>query len=76
MNLKFLLKAVVYTRVDLRVQFPFPGIGFYAKIVEVEIVVSPSIVPSGNISELIRTVTCMVLKAQANDRRTSTPLLR
>ncbi|GFW01426.1 hypothetical protein TNCV_5030761 [Trichonephila clavipes] len=37
-------------------------------------VVSTSIVPSGNFAELIRTVTCMVLKA--NDRRTSSPLPR
>ncbi|GFW17281.1 hypothetical protein TNCV_1957521 [Trichonephila clavipes] len=36
--------------------------------------VSPSIVPSRYFAELIRTVTCMVLKA--NDRRTSSPLLR
>ncbi|GFU74056.1 uncharacterized protein TNCV_1641812 [Trichonephila clavipes] len=44
----------------------------HAEIVEVEIeVVSPSIVPSGNLAELNRTVTCMVLKA--NDRRTSCP---
>ncbi|GFV16940.1 uncharacterized protein TNCV_4365401 [Trichonephila clavipes] len=43
-----------------------------AEIVEVEIqIVSPSIVPSGNFTELNRTVTCMVLKA--NDRRTSCP---
>ncbi|GFV22822.1 hypothetical protein TNCV_4962371 [Trichonephila clavipes] len=38
-------------------------------------VVSPSIVkiyrPFGNFIELNRTVTCMVLKAKANDRRTS-----
>ncbi|GFX23040.1 uncharacterized protein TNCV_360541 [Trichonephila clavipes] len=34
-------------------------------------VVSPSIVP-----ELIRTVTCMVLKAKSNDMRTSSPLPR
>ncbi|GFU51893.1 hypothetical protein TNCV_3733991 [Trichonephila clavipes] len=34
----------------------------------------PSIVPSGNFAELIRTVTCMVL--QVNDRRTSSPLPR
>ncbi|GFU64163.1 hypothetical protein TNCV_3745311 [Trichonephila clavipes] len=34
-------------------------------------VVSPSIVHLGNFAELIRTVTCMVLKA--NDRRTSSP---
>ncbi|GFV03856.1 hypothetical protein TNCV_2163751 [Trichonephila clavipes] len=32
---------------------------------------SPSNVPSGNLTELIRTVTCMV--AKANDRRTSRP---
>ncbi|GFX25259.1 hypothetical protein TNCV_1274201 [Trichonephila clavipes] len=37
-------------------------------------VVSPSIVPSGNFAELIRTVTCMVLKA--NERRISSPLPR
>ncbi|GFW19897.1 hypothetical protein TNCV_3562001 [Trichonephila clavipes] len=37
-------------------------------------VVSQSIVPSGDFAELIRTVTCMVLKA--NDRRTSSPLPR
>ncbi|GFV61188.1 hypothetical protein TNCV_856581 [Trichonephila clavipes] len=44
----------------------------HAEIVEVEIeVVSPSIVPTGNFSELNRTVTCMVLKA--NDRHTSCP---
>ncbi|GFW72796.1 hypothetical protein TNCV_1266391 [Trichonephila clavipes] len=43
-----------------------------AEIVEVEIdVVSPSIVPLGNFTELNRTVTCLVLKA--NDRRTSCP---
>ncbi|GFW86146.1 hypothetical protein TNCV_1969541 [Trichonephila clavipes] len=33
---------------------------------------SPSVVPSGNFAELIRTVTCLVLKA--NDRRTSSLL--
>ncbi|GFS99037.1 hypothetical protein TNCV_1890471 [Trichonephila clavipes] len=37
-------------------------------------VVSPSIVPSGNFTELIPTVTCMVLKA--NDRRTPSSLKR
>ncbi|GFX58651.1 transposable element Tcb1 transposase [Trichonephila clavipes] len=37
-------------------------------------VVSPSILRSGDFAELIRTVTCMVLKA--NDRRTSRPLPR
>ncbi|GFY07674.1 hypothetical protein TNCV_4095441 [Trichonephila clavipes] len=39
-----------------------------------KLVVSPSIVPSRNFTGLIRTVTCMVLKA--NDRRTSSPLPR
>ncbi|GFT87425.1 hypothetical protein TNCV_2899671 [Trichonephila clavipes] len=51
---------------DLRVQGTgeyFPPLQFYAKIVEVRYVVSPSFVPSGNFAELIRTVTCMVLKA-------------
>ncbi|GFT06820.1 hypothetical protein TNCV_18051 [Trichonephila clavipes] len=45
----------------------------HAEIVKVEIeVVSPSIVPSGNFTDLKnRSVTCMVLKA--NDRRTSCP---
>ncbi|GFW99451.1 hypothetical protein TNCV_3007531 [Trichonephila clavipes] len=37
-------------------------------------VVSTSIVHSGHFTDLIRTVTCMVLKA--NDRRTSSPLPR
>ncbi|GFX19934.1 hypothetical protein TNCV_1434941 [Trichonephila clavipes] len=32
--------------------------------------------PFWNFSELIRIVTCMVLKAKANDRRTSSPLPR
>ncbi|GFV83993.1 hypothetical protein TNCV_1479951 [Trichonephila clavipes] len=31
---------------------------------------------AGNFTELNRTVTCMVLKAKANDRRTSSPLPR
>ncbi|GFU84069.1 hypothetical protein TNCV_679681 [Trichonephila clavipes] len=30
----------------------------------------------GNFSVLIRTVSCMVLKAKANDKRTSSPLPR
>ncbi|GFY19973.1 hypothetical protein TNCV_2146661 [Trichonephila clavipes] len=52
------------------ISLPF---SFHAEIVEVEIeVVSPSIVPSGNFTELNRTVPCMVLKA--NDRRTSSPM--
>ncbi|GFS90922.1 hypothetical protein TNCV_3027681 [Trichonephila clavipes] len=37
-------------------------------------VMSPSIIPSGNFTELNRTVTCMVLKA--HDRRTSSLLPR
>ncbi|GFX82015.1 hypothetical protein TNCV_2572141 [Trichonephila clavipes] len=37
-------------------------------------VVSQSIVPSGNFVEIIRTVICMVIKAKANNRRTSSPL--
>ncbi|GFV52646.1 transposable element Tcb2 transposase [Trichonephila clavipes] len=37
------------------------------------LVVSPSIVTLGNFAELIRSITCMVLKAKANDRRTSSP---
>ncbi|GFU44884.1 hypothetical protein TNCV_4234201 [Trichonephila clavipes] len=50
----------------------FLPFSFHAEIVEVEIeVVSPSIVHSGNFTELNRTVTCKVLKA--NDRRTSCP---
>ncbi|GFW46174.1 hypothetical protein TNCV_4210531 [Trichonephila clavipes] len=32
--------------------------------------------PLGNLTELIPTVTCMVLKAKASDRRTSSPLPR
>ncbi|GFU18019.1 hypothetical protein TNCV_3393711 [Trichonephila clavipes] len=36
-------------------------------------VMSPSIVPSGNFAELIRTATCMVLSSKANDRHTSSP---
>ncbi|GFX75919.1 hypothetical protein TNCV_2238911 [Trichonephila clavipes] len=51
----------------------FPSPSVHAEIVEVEMVVSPSIVPSGNFVELNRTVTCMVLKA---NRRTSSPLPR
>ncbi|GFX08885.1 hypothetical protein TNCV_2965961 [Trichonephila clavipes] len=51
----------------------FPPLQFHAKIVEV---VLPSIVPSGNFAVLIRSVTCMVLKAKANDMRTSSPLPR
>ncbi|GFS85384.1 hypothetical protein TNCV_2803041 [Trichonephila clavipes] len=51
----------------------FPPLQSHGKIVEV---VSPSIVHSENFAELIRSVTCMVLKAWANDRRTSSPLPR
>ncbi|GFX28152.1 hypothetical protein TNCV_424791 [Trichonephila clavipes] len=46
------------------------------KLWRLKSVVSPSIVPSGNFTELIRTGTCMVLKAKANDRRTFSPLPR
>ncbi|GFW34917.1 hypothetical protein TNCV_978551 [Trichonephila clavipes] len=34
-------------------------------------VVPPSIIPLRSFAELIRTATCMVLKAKANDRHTS-----
>ncbi|GFT21658.1 hypothetical protein TNCV_617611 [Trichonephila clavipes] len=51
---------------------PSADMCLHAEIVEVEIeIVSPSIVPLGNFSELNRSVTCMVLKT--NDRRTSCP---
>ncbi|GFU20385.1 hypothetical protein TNCV_2521601 [Trichonephila clavipes] len=50
----------------------FPSLQFPVLIVEEEIGGVASIVPSGNFAELIRTFTCMVLKA--NDRRTSSPL--
>ncbi|GFS73144.1 hypothetical protein TNCV_686991 [Trichonephila clavipes] len=53
------------------VSLPFSSI---PKMCRWRSVVSPSIVPSGNFAELIRTVTCKVLKA--NDRRTSGPLTR
>ncbi|GFX17909.1 transposable element Tcb2 transposase [Trichonephila clavipes] len=49
----------------------FPPLQFHTEIVEV---VSPSIDPSGNLAELNRSVTCMVLKD--NDRRTSSPMTR
>ncbi|GFY14689.1 hypothetical protein TNCV_647331 [Trichonephila clavipes] len=52
---------------ELRVQGTeesFPLLQFHSKIVGVgKQVVTPSILPSGNFTELIRTVTCMVLKA-------------
>ncbi|GFX81185.1 hypothetical protein TNCV_1911771 [Trichonephila clavipes] len=60
-----------HERRDWRI-FPSPSV--HAEIVEVEMVVSPPIVLSGNIAELNRTVACMVLKP--NNRRTSTPLPR
>ncbi|GFX45165.1 hypothetical protein TNCV_3432131 [Trichonephila clavipes] len=41
----------------------FPHLESHSKIVEMEIGGVPSIVPSRNFAELIRTVTCMVLKA-------------
>ncbi|GFY15570.1 uncharacterized protein TNCV_1282181 [Trichonephila clavipes] len=40
-----------------------PPLQSHGKIVEVEVGVTISIVPSGNFAELIRTVTSMVLKA-------------
>ncbi|GFS58770.1 hypothetical protein TNCV_4270851 [Trichonephila clavipes] len=43
----------------------------HAEIVGWRYVVSQSIIPSGNFTELNHTVTCMVL--QTNDRRTSSP---
>ncbi|GFV55801.1 hypothetical protein TNCV_2603221 [Trichonephila clavipes] len=56
-------------------KYPPSTRGFNAKIVEMEIGVgSPSIDPLGNLAELNRTVTYMVLKA--NDRHTSSPLPR
>ncbi|GFY11971.1 hypothetical protein TNCV_4974711 [Trichonephila clavipes] len=55
-------------------KYPLSTHGFHAKIVEVETGGVPSIVPLGNFAELICTATCMVLKAKANDRRTSSPL--
>ncbi|GFU64789.1 hypothetical protein TNCV_2128631 [Trichonephila clavipes] len=50
--------------------------GSMPKLWRWKLVVSLSIVPSGNFAELIRSVTCNVLKAKANDRRTSSPLPR
>ncbi|GFT69483.1 uncharacterized protein TNCV_1297671 [Trichonephila clavipes] len=43
------------------------------KLLRWRCVVSLSVVPSGNFTEIIRTVTCMVLKAKVNDKRTSGP---
>ncbi|GFY11445.1 hypothetical protein TNCV_3182841 [Trichonephila clavipes] len=51
-----------------KISIPFSSM---SKFVRWRQVVSSSIVPPGNFAELIRTVTCMVLKA--NDRRTSSP---
>ncbi|GFW48532.1 hypothetical protein TNCV_1110911 [Trichonephila clavipes] len=55
------------------ISLPF---SFMTKLWRWRLVVSPSIVPSGNFDELIRTVICMVLKAKANDRCTASPLPR
>ncbi|GFX98855.1 hypothetical protein TNCV_1504311 [Trichonephila clavipes] len=52
----------------------FPPLQLHANIVEAEIGGVAIYRPFGNFSELNRTVTCMVLKA--NDRRTSSPLPR
>ncbi|GFS86151.1 hypothetical protein TNCV_660421 [Trichonephila clavipes] len=49
----------------------FPSLQLLAEIVEVEI---GGVAPLGNFAELIRTLTCMVLKA--NDRRTFSLLSR
>ncbi|GFU50970.1 hypothetical protein TNCV_4461651 [Trichonephila clavipes] len=54
----------------------FPPLQFHAYIVEVEIGGVAIYRPFGNLSELNHTVTCMVLKSKANDRRTSSPLPR
>ncbi|GFW90041.1 hypothetical protein TNCV_3484931 [Trichonephila clavipes] len=54
----------------------YPPLQFHAKIVEVEIGVVAIYRPFGDFAELIRTVTCMVLKDKANDMRTSSPLPR
>ncbi|GFW50551.1 hypothetical protein TNCV_2888541 [Trichonephila clavipes] len=55
-------------------KYPQSTHGFHGKIVEVEIGGVAIYRPFGNFTELNRTVTCMVLKA--NDRRTSSPLPR
>ncbi|GFV91308.1 hypothetical protein TNCV_898251 [Trichonephila clavipes] len=60
--------------VDDRTSSRWCGMEFHAKIVEVEIGGVANYCPFGNFSELNRTVTCMV--AKANDRRTSSPLPR
>ncbi|GFW66047.1 uncharacterized protein TNCV_588731 [Trichonephila clavipes] len=54
----------------------FTPLQFHAKIAEVEIDGGAIYRPFGNFTELNRTVTCMGLKAKANDRRTSSPLPR
>ncbi|GFV03503.1 hypothetical protein TNCV_5060441 [Trichonephila clavipes] len=45
-----------------------------SKLWRSRLVVSSSFVTSWNFTELVRAVTCMVLKSKANDRRTSIPL--
>ncbi|GFU19121.1 uncharacterized protein TNCV_4397211 [Trichonephila clavipes] len=52
----------------------FPPFQTHGKIVEVEIVGVALYRSFGEFTELIRTVTCMMLKAYENDRRTSSPL--
>ncbi|GFS65867.1 uncharacterized protein TNCV_390911 [Trichonephila clavipes] len=54
----------------------FPPLQSHDKTVEVEIGGVTIYRPFGNFSELNSTATCMVLKAKANDRRTSSPLPR
>ncbi|GFX92759.1 uncharacterized protein TNCV_4876161 [Trichonephila clavipes] len=54
----------------------FPSLQFHAYTVEVKIGGVTIYRPFGNFPELDRTVTCMVLKAKANDRRISCPLPR
>ncbi|GFW23688.1 uncharacterized protein TNCV_2032311 [Trichonephila clavipes] len=74
-----LVKSVgpVVSRAESRVQGTgqyFPPLQIHAKIVEVEIGGVAFYRPFGKISELNRTVTCMV--AKANNRRTSSRLPR
>ncbi|GFS92785.1 uncharacterized protein TNCV_1161851 [Trichonephila clavipes] len=52
----------------------FPPLQFHAKIVEVEIGGVAIYRSCGNFSELNCTVTCMMLKAKANVRHTSSSL--
>ncbi|GFV92166.1 transposable element Tcb1 transposase [Trichonephila clavipes] len=54
----------------------FPPLQFHAKIVELEIDGGAFYHTFGNFTALNRTVTCMMLNAKANDRRTSNTLPR